>query len=123
MRAQATVFACRMTRDIAIAGLFALVAGAMPAGLAILPQPGAPVAVIAFPWAERGAAMRIVAAAHGTILDAAHEGTVAIAYSAASDFVTRLYRSGAALVVDGTALSRCLSTSNSYRLFVNRTAT
>jgi hypothetical protein len=98
-----------MKRDLAIAGLFAVLAGCLPAALALAPKSGAPVAVIAAPWAEDGAALRIVAKADGTLLDAAHGGGVAIATSAGDDFVGRLYESGAALVLDGAALSACLS--------------
>jgi len=112
-----------MKRDIAIAGLFALLAGGMPAILAILPHPETPVAVVAAPWADRGSAMRIAAAAGGVILDASANGTVAIASSASSDFVVRLYRAGAALVVDGASLSRCLSIGTGVSFFVKRTGT
>jgi len=110
-----------MTRDIAIAGAFALLAGGMPAGAALAPKPGAPVAVIALPWAEDGAALRIVAAADGVVLGAAHAGGVAIATSVGSDFVKRLYQSGAALVVDGAALATCLSIAGKDGSFATRT--
>jgi hypothetical protein len=106
-------------RHIAIAGCFALLAGGMPAALALSPQPGAPVAVIAFPWADRGAAVRIVAAADGMLLEAPH-GRIAIATSAAADFTARLYRSGAALVVDGAAVAACLPAMDGH--FSKRTA-
>ncbi len=98
-----------MSLPIAIAGAFALLAGALPAAVSLLPQPGLPVAVIAWPWAERGAALRIVIEADGMLIDAHRDGRVAIANSASSDFIARLYRSGAAVVLDGTGLSGCLS--------------
>jgi hypothetical protein len=107
-------------RHIAIAGCFVLLAGGMPAALALAPQPGAPVAVIAFPWADGGAAVRIVAAADGMLLEAPHDGRIAIAISAAADFTARLYRSGAALVVDGAAVSACLPAMDGH--FSKRTA-
>jgi len=107
-------------RHIAIAGCFALFAGSMPAALALAPQPGAPVAVIAFPWAEGGAAARIVAAADGLLLEAPHRGKIAIATSAAADFAARLYRFGAALVVDAAAVSGCLPAAEGH--FSKRTA-
>ena len=110
-----------MTRDFAIAGLFALLAGLLPAVLALTPKPGAPVAVIAAPWAEDGAALRIVAAAEGTVLDTARHGEIAIAAAAGGDFVDRLYRSGAVLVLDGTALSACLSIAGEHRFSAKRT--
>jgi hypothetical protein len=97
-----------MTRDLAIAGAFALCAGLLPAGAALAPKAGAPVAVIAAPWAEDGAAVRIVAAADGFVLGATGRGGVAIAASEASDFIARLYQSGASVVVDAGALSACL---------------
>jgi len=110
-----------MMRQIVIAVAFALFAGSMPAALALAPQPGAPVAVIAFPWAARGAAVQIVTAADGLLLDTHRHGKVAIATSGAADFVARLYRSGAAVVLDGSALSGCLPTAEPQRLFLKGT--
>jgi len=110
-----------MTRDLAIAGIFALLAGCLPAVLALTPKPGAPVAVIAAPWAEDGAALRIVAAADGTVLDTARDGGIAIAAPAADDFVARLYQSGAVLVLDGAALSACLSIAGEHPFSAKRT--
>jgi hypothetical protein len=98
-----------MTRDIAIAGAFAMLAGLLPAAAALTPKAGAPVAVIAPPFADDGAAVRIVAAADGFVLGATGRGGVAIATSAASDFIARLYQSGASVVVDAGALSACLA--------------
>src|SRR5262245_57263332 len=60
-----------MTRDLAIAGGFALLAGCLPSAFALAPKPGAPVAVIALPWAQDGDALRIVAAADGRVMGAA----------------------------------------------------
>jgi len=110
-----------MTRDLAIAGVFALLAGSLPAALALAPKPGAPVAVIAAPWAADGAALRIVAAAEGTVLDTARDGGIAIAAAAGDDFVGRLYRSGAVLVLDGAALSACLSIAGEHAFSAKRT--
>ena len=98
-----------MTRDIAIAGAFAVCAGLLPAAVALAPKAGAPVAVIASPWAIDGEALRIVAAADGFVLATTGRGGVAIATSAATDFITRLYQSGASVVIDAGALSACLS--------------
>jgi hypothetical protein len=98
-----------MSRDLAIAGAFALCAGVLPAGAALVPKAGTPVAVIAAPWADDGAAVRIVAAADGFVLGTTGRGGVAIATSAASDFIDRLYQSGASVVVDAGALSACLA--------------
>jgi hypothetical protein len=78
--------------------------------------------VIALPWAEDGAALRIVAAADGRVIGASHGGEIAVATSAGSDFVTRLYQSGAALVLDGTALSACLSLTGEHTFSAKRTA-
>jgi hypothetical protein len=108
-------------RDFAIAGAFALLAGVLPAAVALVPKPGAPVAVIAVPWEREGAALRIVAAADGLVLAAGGSGAIAIATSAASGFVGRLYRSGAILVVDGAALSTCLSITPEHRFSVKGT--
>jgi len=110
-----------MTRDLAIAGTFALLAGGLPAALALAPKAGEPVAVIAGPWAEGGAALRIVAAADGSVLAAARDGSVAIAAAAGDDFVDRLYQSGAVLVLDGAALSACLSIAGEHRFSAKRT--
>jgi hypothetical protein len=98
-----------MTRDIAIGALFALCAGLLPAGVALAPKAGAPVAVIAAPWADDAEALRIVAAADGSVLGTTPRGGVAIATSVAADFVARLYRAGAAAVIDAGAVSACLS--------------
>jgi hypothetical protein len=108
-------------RDFAVAGAFALLAGTLPAAVALAPKPGAPVAVIALPWEQDGAALRIVAAADGLLLAAAGGGGIAIATSVASDFIERLYRSGAVLVVDGATLSACLSIAREHRFSVKGT--
>src|SRR5262245_17909708 len=110
-----------MTRELIVAGAFTLLAGLLPAGLALAPKAGTPVAVIASPWAEPGDAMRIVAAADGRILQATHGGGVAIATSDGNDFVARLYQSGAALVVDGAALAGCLAAISPHPFFAEGT--
>jgi hypothetical protein len=107
-------------RHIVMAAGFALVAGGMPAALALAPQPGEPVAVISFPWADGGAAMRIVASADGFLLEAPHHGRIAIATSAEPEFAARLYRSGAALVIDASLVG-CV-TADGHRFFSGRTA-
>jgi hypothetical protein len=98
-----------MTRDLAIAGAFVLCAGLLPAGIALAPKTGAPVAVIAPPWASDGEALRIVAAADGFVLGATPRGGIAIATSAAADFIVHLYQAGASAVVDAGAMSACVS--------------
>jgi len=98
-----------------------MLAGLLPAGLALAPKGGTPVAVIASPWAEPGDAIRIVAAADGRILQATHGGVVAIATSDSNDFVARLYRSGAALVLDGAALAGCLAAISPHPFFAEGT--
>jgi len=98
-----------MTRDLAIAGVFALCAGLLPAGLALAPKAGAPVAVVAPPWATDGEAVRIVAAADGVVVSATRRGGIAVATSDAAGFIGRLYQSGATVVIDAAALSACLS--------------
>jgi hypothetical protein len=108
-------------RHFVMAAGFVLVAGGMPAALALAPQPGEPVAVIAFPWADSAAAMRIVGAAGGLLLEAPHHGRIAIATSAEPEFAGRLYRSGAALVVDAASVVGCLP-ADGHRLFSGRTA-
>jgi hypothetical protein len=110
-----------MIRELIVAGAFALLAGLLPASLALAPKAGTPVAVIASPWAEAGDAMRIVAAADGLVLQAAHGGGVAIATSDSNDFIARLYRSGAALVLDGAALAGCLAAVTQHQFFAERT--
>jgi hypothetical protein len=111
-----------MMRDLAIASAFVLFAGSMPAALALAPKSGAPVAVIASPWAEDGAALRIVAAADGRVIGAAHDGEIAVATSTSDDFVSRLYQSGAALVLDGAALAACLTVAGEHPFSAKRTA-
>jgi hypothetical protein len=111
-----------MKRDLAIAGAFALFAGCMPAALALAPKAGTPVAVIALPWAEDGAALRIVAAADGRVIGAAHGGEIAIAMPTGDDFVSRLYQSGAALVLDGAALAACLTITGEHPFSAKRTS-
>jgi hypothetical protein len=110
-----------MMRELIVAGPFTLLAGLLPAGLALAPQAGTPVAVIASPWAEPGDSMRIVAAADGRILQATHGGGVVIATSDSNDFVARLYQSGAALVVNGAALAGCLAAMSPHPFFVEGT--
>ena len=97
-------------RPALTAALFVLVAGTAPAALALAPKTADPVAVVVAPWAESGEAVRIVAAVNGTITGASHGGAVAIARSADADadFVTRLYRAGALLVLDAAAVTACL---------------
>lgn len=98
-------------RQFGIALLFALGAGLLPAALALTPKASSPVAVIAAPWAMPGEAMRIAADADGFILSATRDGRVAIARARAStdDFVVKLYRAGAVIVLDGEMVSACFS--------------
>ena len=53
--------------------------------------------------------MRIAASADGLILAATGDGRVAIARASTDDFVARLYRAGAMIVLDGQIVSACLS--------------
>jgi hypothetical protein len=101
-------------RQFAIATLFVLIAGTAPAALALAPKPAGPVAVLVPPWAARGEAARIVAAVNGTIVGATRGGNVAIALSDDADFVTRLYQSGALLVVDAAAIMACLTIEQNH---------
>jgi hypothetical protein len=101
-------------RQVAIAALFVLIAGTAPAALALAPKSAGPVAVLVPPWAARGEAARIVAAVNGTIVGATHGGNVAIAMSDDADFVTRLYQSGALLVVDAAAITACLTIEQNH---------
>jgi len=110
-----------MTRELAIAGGFALFAACLPSAFALAPKPGAPVAVIASPWAPDGDALRIVAAADGRVMGAARDGDIAIAMPGGADFVSRLYQSGAALVLDATVLAACLSVTGEPQFSAKRT--
>jgi hypothetical protein len=101
-------------RQFAIATLFVLIAGTAPAALALAPKSAGPVAVLVPPWAARGEAARIVAAVNGTIVGATRGGNVAIALSDDADFVTRLYQSGALLVVDAAAITACLTIERNH---------
>ena len=96
-------------RHLAIVALFVLFAGTVPAILALAPKAARAVAIVVPPWAAPGEAMRIAAAVNGTIIGATRGGSIAIARFAAEDFVTRLYQSGALLVIDATAVTACFT--------------
>jgi len=99
-------------RDVLLALLFALSAGLAPTVLALMPRAATPVAVVAAPWANNDAA-RAVAAADGAILTTAHGGHIVIARFTTDDFVARLYRSGALLVIDAAIVTTCLRINSS----------
>ena len=94
-------------RELTIAMLFAVTAALVPAALALAPRTESPVTVVMPPWAAAGDAARVVAAADGTLIATAREGRVAIARSAAVDFVASLHRAGAFLVIDAAAVIAC----------------
>jgi hypothetical protein len=94
-------------RDLTIAMVFAVTAALVPAALALAPRPESPITVVMPPWAAAGEAVRIVAAAGGTLVATAREGRVAIARSPADDFVASLHRAGAFLVIDAAAVIAC----------------
>jgi hypothetical protein len=94
-------------RDLVLAILFALTAALVPAALALAPRPADPVTVLVPPWAAAGEAARVVAAADGALVATARAGRIAIARSADEDFVSRLYRAGALVVIDARAVSAC----------------
>lgn len=98
-------------RNIAFVTLFVLGAGLGPAAIALAPKAESPVAIVAAPWAAAGAAARIAAAADGFIMAATGDGRVAIARFATDDFVSRLYRGGALIVLDASPVIACLSTT------------
>jgi hypothetical protein len=98
-------------RNVLIALLFALGAGLIPSALALAPRASSPVAVMVAPWAAADDAARAVAAADGAILATARDGHVIIARFTSADFVTRLYQSGALLVVDAAIVTACLRTT------------
>lgn len=90
-----------------ITGLFAIVVGLAPAALALTPRPDAPLAIVASPW-QPGAALRVAAAAGGTLIAASGGGTVAIVRSDDPAFVDQLFAAGAWLVLDATPVQACL---------------
>jgi len=92
-------------RDILTVGLFGAICALAPTLLALAPRSGEPVAVIAAPWAP--AASIIVAAADGALIGPGSASLVAVGMSESPDFITRLYRSGAALVLDARAAWLC----------------
>jgi hypothetical protein len=106
-------------RDLFIAGSFSLAATLAPFVAALAPQDGAPVAVILAPWADPGEAVKLVAAAQGSLL-AAPGGRVAIARADAPGFAGRLYAAGAALVIDAGAAAGCLGLPNHPSMSVPR---
>lgn len=88
---------------------FTVLAGLLPTAFALAPkQDGGPVAVIVAPWQANGDAMRIVAAADGTLVMATRGGDIAIAQSKSADFIDRLYQAGALLVIDAAVVSACM---------------
>ena len=90
-----------------IAGLFAGVVILAPAALFLAPKQDAPLAVLALPW-QSGAALRIAAAAGGSLIAASSEGTVAIVRSDDPAIVGNLYSAGALLVLDAAPVQACL---------------
>ena len=94
-------------REFTIAMLFAVTAALVPAALSLAPRTASPVTVVMPPWASEGDAVRVVAAADGTLIASARHGKVAIARFAAEDFVSSLYRAGALFVIDATAVIAC----------------
>ena len=95
-------------RDIAIAIVFVFCAALGPAAIALAPGNAGPVAVIAPPWAAGDAAAQLVAGSDGALVATAHSGRIAIARFDTDGFVSRLYRAGALLVIDATAVTACL---------------
>lgn len=80
----------------------------LPLLAAASPRPGQPVAVVA--WSQQaGGAAAIAARAEGELRSVNPGNRIAIASSSAPDFVARLYRAGALLVVDATLAAACLS--------------
>ncbi|WEK49428.1 MAG: hypothetical protein P0Y66_17070 [Candidatus Kaistia colombiensis] len=67
------------------------------------------VAVVAPPWADAADAAAIVARSGGSIVAGAGMANVIIAHSDNPDFISRLYHSGAWLVLDAIKLRGCLS--------------
>lgn len=69
----------------------------------------AEVAVVAPPWADAADAAGIVARSGGSIVAGAGMANVIIAHSDSPDFISRLYHSGAWLVLDAVKLRGCFS--------------
>lgn len=69
----------------------------------------AEVAVVAPPWANAADAAGIVARSGGSIVAGAGTANVIIARSDSPDFISRLYHSGAWLVLDAVKLRGCFS--------------
>ena len=101
----------KTVRELAIAMLFACSAALVPAAMVLAPRADSPVAVIMPPWATNGDALRIVAAAGGSLVATAGDGRIAIARFAGEGFVSGLYRAGALFVLDATAVSACFGLS------------
>lgn len=75
---------------------------------AVAPDPGRPVAVLTLPWSPTPRALDVVAGADGAVL-AMPRPWLILAGGEGSDFVARLYRSGAVLVVDAGRAGLCRS--------------
>ncbi|MCX5568979.1 MULTISPECIES: hypothetical protein [Kaistia] len=69
----------------------------------------AEVAVVAPPWADAADTAGIVARSGGSIVAGGGIANVIIAHSDSPDFISRLYHSGAWLVLDAIKLRGCFS--------------
>lgn len=83
----------------------AMAVSLIPLAATMAPRAGEPVVVVA-PFAGAGA-IGVMAAADGRLLAATRLDGLVIAASENPDFVTRLYRAGAWLVISGRLLTGC----------------
>lgn len=66
------------------------------------------VAVFVSPWSPQHKVFGVVATAQGNIVSAGKKDWVAVAQSDEPDFISRLYRSGALLVLNANFATACL---------------
>lgn len=88
--------------------LIAIAAGIAPLAVALVPKSGAPVVVIASPFGH--GALAVVAAADGRLVAATRFESIVVGVSDEPDFLARLRKAGAFLLLDGRGLTGCLTT-------------
>lgn len=66
------------------------------------------VAVILPPWSDSARIMQVIGDAGGELINGGRRDWIAVATSQSTDFVSKLYKAGAVLVIDGSIAAACL---------------
>lgn len=66
------------------------------------------VAVILPPWADSARIMQVISDAGGELINGGRRDWIAVATSQSTDFVSKLYKAGAVMVIDGSIAAACL---------------